>query len=998
MSTATGFNSSGALGTVKSVGLTMPDAFTVDNSPITESGDISVTLEGSASQYVRGDGQLAQLPIISGGGGGQVYYLNGGTSQGTIGGSEFKQLSPAATIGTGVDFTSTTADNNDFVNFITDIGTPDQETVPAGVWIFQCYLSSTASTSKIYAEVQVWNGTSFTTLGTSIAETITNGTTVDLYTFTVAIPEYNPLVPADRIAIRFYSLNLLGVNTITLHTQNSHLGSIQTTFTTGLSALNGLTKSAQYLSAGTAGTDFAISSATDTHTFNLPTASATKRGALSSADWTTFNNKQAALGFTPENVSNKSDSYTASSSTTYSSTKALVDGLATKGTVTSVAALTLGTTGTDLGSTVANGTTTPVITLNVPTASATNRGALSSTDWSTFNGKQNTISLTTTGTSGAATLVGSTLNVPNYASVPVIPQANKIYVDSINGTDSTGRGNINTPYLTVEYALADITNTGTVTATTTNASATLTAVSSTTNIVVGQYITGTGIPYNTTVVSKTSNTIVLSKTCTASATITATWWTPYLIVLNGDFVATGNWQKQGFTFQCFNSTISWGAFNLFNLSTAQLVPFIVLGGNWNGTSSSSRFLSLAGPSSADFVFKPNVFYSIGTGYSIDSNQNGVYKFNNFTLECQDYICAFGSIASFESIGNVNVIGYFYSLLTGFLLRYCTFDVFGKIESPSSVNIINNTQGATITSNAIIKGSLASVYGVFNGNINGTTLTNTGGSYVTPATYNCGVTVTTFTNSGFAIINGQMLGNVVNNGTLGNIIINDMIGTYTGSSTSKGTVRASSDVGVTFQATLTGSAELTVLDTRYMINAVTVYTIASGCTLYNKGYFRGYLGTMAGTLINEGNMTMIDISIITGTFKNFNYINLTRSGTESASATPTISVSTGTLILSGRSQLECQLADSKSGLIRKTASGGKVVILGQPYLKVANGLAPLQILSNTGTAQDVLNFGVVDNCAAGFRLANTFSDTTYGTAYAPNILGGGTNYEDTTYSF
>ena len=58
------------------------------------------------------------------------------------------------------------------------------------------------------------------------------------------------------------------------------------------------------------------------------------------------------------------------------------------GTVTSVAALTLGTTGTDLSSTVANGTTTPVITLNVPTASATNRGALSAADWTTFNNKQ----------------------------------------------------------------------------------------------------------------------------------------------------------------------------------------------------------------------------------------------------------------------------------------------------------------------------------------------------------------------------------------------------------------------------------------------------------------------------------------------------------------------------------------------------------------------------------------------------------------------------------
>jgi len=79
---------------------------------------------------------------------------------------------------------------------------------------------------------------------------------------------------------------------------------------------------------------------------------------------------------------------TFSTGTTYNGSAAItINATGTGGTVTSVAALTLGTTGTDLSSTVANGTTTPVITLNVPTASATNRGALSSTDWSTFNGK-----------------------------------------------------------------------------------------------------------------------------------------------------------------------------------------------------------------------------------------------------------------------------------------------------------------------------------------------------------------------------------------------------------------------------------------------------------------------------------------------------------------------------------------------------------------------------------------------------------------------------------
>lgn len=80
----------------------------------------------------------------------------------------------------------------------------------------------------------------------------------------------------------------------------------------------------------------------------------------------------------------------------------------TVGTVTSVAALTLGTAGADLTSTVANSTTTPVITLNVPTASAANRGALSSTDWSTFNSKQVAlVSGTNIKTVGGVSLLGA---------------------------------------------------------------------------------------------------------------------------------------------------------------------------------------------------------------------------------------------------------------------------------------------------------------------------------------------------------------------------------------------------------------------------------------------------------------------------------------------------------------------------------------------------------------------------------------------------------------
>jgi hypothetical protein len=108
----------------------------------------------------------------------------------------------------------------------------------------------------------------------------------------LAVPA-TTLAVTDRLALRVF-VNTSG-RTIELHTENGHLCQVITTFSTGLNSLNGLTAQVQNFAVGTSGTDFAISSATDTHTFNLPTASATNRGALSTTDWSTFNGKQDAL-------------------------------------------------------------------------------------------------------------------------------------------------------------------------------------------------------------------------------------------------------------------------------------------------------------------------------------------------------------------------------------------------------------------------------------------------------------------------------------------------------------------------------------------------------------------------------------------------------------------------------------------------------------------------------------------------------------------------------
>ena len=274
---------------ITSIGLSMPSAFNVSNSPLTANGTIGVTGAGVASQYIRGDGTLADFPTSGGGGSSVSYYLNGGTSQGTIGGVTYYEMSKTADTGTMADFSLT--GNGFIVAFLTDAGDPAQLNIPAGNWNYEIYASMSANggTPEMYAELYKYDGTTFTLIATSPHEILYDGTALNLYTFAMTVPS-TTLAITDRLAVKLYATNS-GGKTTTVHTQDSHLCQIITTFSTGITALNGLTAQVQYFATGTSGTDFNISSTTATHTFNIPSASATNRGLITTGTQTIAGDK-----------------------------------------------------------------------------------------------------------------------------------------------------------------------------------------------------------------------------------------------------------------------------------------------------------------------------------------------------------------------------------------------------------------------------------------------------------------------------------------------------------------------------------------------------------------------------------------------------------------------------------------------------------------------------------------------------------------------------------
>jgi hypothetical protein len=286
-------------------------------------------------------------------------------------------------------------------------------------------------------------------------------------------------------------------------------------------------------------------------TFSITQSSASTNGYLSSTDWSTFNNKQNALGYTPEDVANKSDNTALGTSTTlyptqnavktYADTKVTSNtsitgatktkitydskGLVTAGADATTADITDSTNKryvtdgqlTVLGNTSGTNTgdeTKTSIETKLGVATSSNSGYLSSTDWSTFNSKQNAIGYTPANASTTISTTsplsgGGDLSANRTLSIAQSNATTSGYLSSTDWTTFDGKLTPNSPITGATKTKITYDSKGLVTA---GADATTADISDSTN---KRYVTDAQL----TVIGNTSGTNSGNVTVTDSATI-----------------------------------------------------------------------------------------------------------------------------------------------------------------------------------------------------------------------------------------------------------------------------------------------------------------------------------------------------------------------------------------------------------------------------------------------------------------------------------------------
>jgi hypothetical protein len=186
---------------------------------------------------------------------------------------------------------------------------------------------------------------------------------------------------------------------------------------TGITSINGITSGTQTLTIGTSGTAPAFSSASSTHTLNIPMASATSvtAGLLSKSDYDVFNAKQSALtAGSGISISGGTISATGLTTSNLSSTAGItVDQLATKTTTLGSTTMTLGGTVTSVTGLTSVSSTGFTGTLTGNASTATTLATSRNINGIAFNGSADiTIAAdanTLTGTTLASNVVNSSL-------------------------------------------------------------------------------------------------------------------------------------------------------------------------------------------------------------------------------------------------------------------------------------------------------------------------------------------------------------------------------------------------------------------------------------------------------------------------------------------------------------------------------------------------------------------------------------------------------------
>jgi hypothetical protein len=528
--------SSGAVGTVTSVALSVPSGLSVSGSPITNSGTITITGAGNSTQYLDGTGALQTFPtllssdnlikLVRNNSGatmtaGTIVYINGALgNKPTI--AKALATSDATSAQTYGLLQTDIANNADgYVVVIGNVSNLDTSALTEGQ---QLYLSGTTAgtytTTKPYAPTHlVYVGIVLRSHPTQgiIGVKIQNGYELDeIHDVQITSVANNNILKYDSATSLWKnvagSTTNISEGTNLYYTDvrarasisggtgisyNSTTGVITNTITQYTNALAIAAPLTGYVSgAGTISATDSILSAIQKLNGNI--------GALTTGVSSVFGRTGAVVAtegdYSLTQLSDVTITTPSSGQVLRYSGTAWVNSTETYvGTVTSVSALTLGTSGTDLSSTVATSTTTPVITLNVPTASALNRGALSSADWTSFNGKESVLTFSSplVRTTNTISIPAATTSVNGYlTSTDWTIFNNKQAALSGTGFVKSTAGVISydtNTYLTANQAIT-VTATGEATGTSSaSGTAPSIALTLTTSAVTGKLLTGVNI-------------------------------------------------------------------------------------------------------------------------------------------------------------------------------------------------------------------------------------------------------------------------------------------------------------------------------------------------------------------------------------------------------------------------------------------------------------------------------------------------------------------------